>query len=102
MSRPNEFKDAGVYEYIDLINTKFADYDRCYRRQFDSPVRYLVNMWRNSCGDCDFWDMVLHHYKIHRWGPKKYYDMEKRKASRIIYKFIRAVMPIDEIQWVNE
>ena len=55
MFKPNkDKKDPSGVVYLDLINTKFKDYDKEYRRYWlveGIPFNYLMNMWR----DLDFY-----------------------------------------------
>jgi len=77
-------KDPCGCVYVDLINTKFKDYHKEYRR--DIPFNYLMRMWRNLFDDCDFWVFLLHQYKYHIHGHYKYHELiEQRAISKIKY-----------------
>jgi len=80
-------KDPCDWIHVDLINTKFKDYQKEYRRpnyERDIPYNYLMNMWRNLFHDCNFWEFLLHQYKYHIHGHYKYHELiEQRAISKI-------------------
>ena len=76
-------KDPGGVVYVDLINTKFKDYNKEYRRYWlvsGTPFNYLMNKWRELYYDCDFWVFLLAHYKYHIHTHKNYHKINEQRA----------------------
>ena len=74
-----------------LINNKFADYHKDYRRNnIDGlPCVYLLNMWLPL--RCDFWRFLLEHYKVHIYGHYKYHEIKEKRASNKIKRFFKSI-----------
>ena len=95
MYKPNkDKKDPSGVVYLDLINTKFKDYEKEYRRYWlvdglviETAFTYLMNTWRDSDNDCDFWVFLLKHYKYHKQGHNEYYKINQNKLRKIFNNF---------------
>jgi len=92
MMKPNmNKKDPSVVVYVDLINTKFRDYNKEYRKigYIDGiPYNYLMNMWRELPDDCDFWEFLLGHYKYHIHKHKNYHMIREQRALNKIKRIM--------------
>jgi len=84
MMKPNmNKKDPSGVVYVDLINTKFKDYNKEYRNESrcdGTPFNYLMNMWRELDYDCNFWVFLLEHYRFHIHNHKNYYKIKEQRA----------------------
>ena len=91
MFKPNkDKKDPSGVVYLDLINTKFKDYDKEYRRYWlveGIPFNYLMNMWRDLDDDCDFGVFLLEHYKYHKQGHNVYHKIKQNQLQKIFNNF---------------
>jgi len=88
MMKPNmNKKDPSGIVYLDLINTKFKDYNKEYRRNNDAFI-YLMNMWRELDYDCDFWVFLLEHYKYHIHNHKNYHKIREHRALNKIKRIM--------------
>jgi len=84
-------KDPSGVVYVNLINTKFKEYNKQYRRYWlvsGTPYNYLMFMWRELYYDCDFWRFLLEHYRHHIYGVKNYYKIKEQRASNKIKKIM--------------
>ena len=92
MIKPNMIKkDPCGVVYLDLINTKFKDYNKQYRRYWlvgGTPFEYLMNMWRELDYDCDFWIFLLEHYKYHIHNHKNYHKIREQRALNKIKRIM--------------
>ena len=90
MYKPNkDKKDPSGVVYLDLINTKFKDYNKEYRRYWlveGIPFNYFMNMWRDLDYDCDFWVFLLEHYKYHKQGHNEYHKIKQNQLQKIFNK----------------
>ena len=88
MLKPNmNKKDPSGVVYLDLINTKFKDYNKEYRRN-NCAFTYLMNMWRELDYDCDFWVFLLEHYKYHIHNHKNYHKIIEQRALNKIKRIM--------------
>lgn len=92
MMKPNmNKKDPSGVVYLDLINTKFKEYNKEYRRYWlvsGTPFNYLMNMWRELNYDCDFWVFLLEHYKYHIHNHKNYHKIREQRALNKIKRIM--------------
>jgi hypothetical protein len=82
MKKPNMKKKpvggSGIV-YLDLINTKFKDYNKEYRNDSTTcPFTYLGKMWRELDYDCNFWVFLLEHYRFHI--HQNYHELREQRA----------------------
>jgi len=76
-------KDPSGVVYLDLINTKFKEYNKQYRQHWlviGIPYNYLMNMWRKLYYECDFWEFLLEHYRYHIYGHQNYHKIKEQRA----------------------
>jgi hypothetical protein len=90
MMKPNmNKKDPSGVVYLDLINTKFKDYNKEYRNDSTTcPFTYLGKMWRELDYDCNFWVFLLEHYRFHIYNHKNYYKIKEQRALNKIKRIM--------------
>lgn len=90
-----------IYQYKDIINIKFKDYERCMLRPPTSKFYRQEQLFEWFCDEYEeqrryyglrldqLEQLLLENYKYHIYGHKNYHKITEQRAANKIIKFMK-------------